>query len=110
MNPYLIPLSLPSSLPPLITTSALTTSKTRRRYCGFLVALIGFTLYLLRCVVLLISIGSRTKEDDYADVKGHDVVILVINLASSLVGVFSFFYILDQPRATLKPFNLNVND
>ena len=96
----MIPLRiLPSTAPQVITTT-----KTLRRFCGFVLALLGFIFYCLRVIVLIAWLGINY----YYDTINDDWLIAGLEAIACVLGIGMFFRIIKYPYLTLESHNFKV--
>jgi hypothetical protein len=115
------PASLSSFPPPLYSSSSvafrtlpisvpkvMTTVKTLRRVCGFVLALVGFIFYCLRSCVAFWSLVSFFLMAQSL-MSGPEFAFLAVETGICCVGLCQFWWIVSKPTFTLKDSNFRVS-
>lgn len=84
----------------------ISTTKTLRRCCGFILALLGFSFYSLRGLYLIVSFIKTMRSNNYDG--ANYPLIFGFGAAECAVAIFQFWIIIRYPRLTLKELNIKV--
>lgn len=102
---FAFPVPVPSRNRSIAMPQIITTTKTLRRFCGFILALCGFLFYCLRVIGLFAWLGINY----YRDYRSDWVVGGLEGVAGGL-GIGLFFRVMKYPHLTLESHNFKVNN
>lgn len=97
---------IPAKMVTMSTAMAqvITTTKTLRRFCGFVLALSGFLFYCFRAIGLIAWLGIKHYRADGSD-SGSDLLVGGLEFVACGLGIGLFIRIMKYPRLTLESHN-----